>query len=149
MTIDFNHFTPWDALLGGLLIGLGAALLFLGTGRVAGVSGIFGKLVCDRAPDSGWRFAFLAGLVGSGVLWRLLGNPQGAFQQGFETPGAWAVFSVAGLLAGFGARMANGCTSGHGVCGLARLSGRSLVAVPCFMLGGGLAVYLIRHVLGG
>lgn len=148
MTVDFNHFTPWEALSGGLLIGLAAAFLFLTTGRIAGVSGIFGKLVCDQAPDSGWRFAFLSGLVGSGVLWGLLGEPHSVFLQGFETPGAWAALSVAALLVGFGARMANGCTSGHGVCGLARLSGRSLVAVPCFILGGALAVYLTRHVLG-
>ncbi|MCH2219590.1 MAG: YeeE/YedE family protein [Dechloromonas sp.] len=148
MTIDLIHFTPWDALFGGVLVGSGAALLFLGTGRIAGVSGIFGKLVCDQAPDSGWRFAFLLGLVGSGILWAALGDPQGAFQVSLETPGAWAAFCVAGILAGFGARMANGCTSGHGVCGLARLSGRSLVAVPCFMAAGAATVYATRHVFG-
>lgn len=148
MTIDFNHFTPWDALFGGLLIGLAAAVLFLTTGRIAGVSGIFGKLVCDQAPDSGWRFAFLVGLIGSGVLWAWLGVPDSVFSLRPGTPGAWGALCMAGLLAGFGARMANGCTSGHGVCGLARLSARSLVAVPCFMLGGALAVYLMRHVLG-
>lgn len=148
MTIDFTHFTPWYALSGGLLIGLGAALLFLGTGRIAGVSGIFGKLVCDQASDSGWRLAFLSGLVASGVLWNVLASPESVFRLRLETPAAWAAFSVAGLLVGFGARMANGCTSGHGVCGLARLSGRSLVAVPCFMLSAAAAVYLTRHVLG-
>lgn len=150
MHIDIAHFTPWRSLSGGLLIGLAAAVLYLGIGRVAGVSGIFGKLVCDQEEDSGWRLAFLVGLIVAVPLWQLLAPEASlSFRLDIQGPLAWAIFSVAGLLVGFGSRMANGCTSGHGICGLARFSRRSLVAVAGFMVGGMGVVYVIRHVLGG
>lgn len=149
MHIDIVNFTPWRSLSGGVLIGLAAALLYLGIGRVAGVSGIFGKLVCDQEEQSGWRLAFLAGLVVAVPLWQLVA-PEASLglRLDIQGPLAWALFSVAGLLVGFGSRMANGCTSGHGICGLARFSGRSLVAVAGFMVGGMWVVYFIRHVVG-
>lgn len=149
MQVDFASFTPWPSLLGGVLIGLAAALLYLGIGRVAGVSGIFGKLVCDQEPDSGWRFAFLVGLIFSSPLWSALASGASpAYRLHLDGTLSWAIFCVAGLAVGFGSRMANGCTSGHGICGLARFSRRSLVAVLGFMAGGVWAVYLVRHVLG-
>ena len=149
MQVDIASFTPWPALLGGILIGLAAALLYLGVGRIAGVSGIFGKLVCDQAAGSGWRFAFLTGLILSAPLWNALGSgAPPAFRLHLDNPLAWAIFCVAGLAVGFGSRMANGCTSGHGICGLARFSRRSLLAVLTFMTAGMVAVYLVRHWLG-
>lgn len=150
MHIDIVHFTPWRSLSGGLLLGLAATVLYLGIGRAAGVSGIFGKLVCDQAEDSGWRLAFLVGLIVAVPLWQLLAPEVSlGFRLDIHGPLAWALFSVAGLLVGFGSRMANGCTSGHGICGLARFSRRSLVAVTGFMVGGMGVVYVIRHVFGG
>lgn len=149
MHIDIVHFTPWRSLSGGLLLGLAAAVLYLGIGRVAGVSGIFGKLVCDQEENSGWRLAFLVGLIVAAPLWQLMAPatfPE--FRLDIHGPLAWTFFVVAGLLVGFGSRMANGCTSGHGICGLARFSGRSLVAVSGFMVGGIGMVYVIRHVFG-
>ena len=149
MPIDIAHFTPWRSLSGGLLIGLAAAVLYLGIGRVAGVSGIFGKLVCDQEANSGWRLAFLAGLIVAAPLWQLVAPGESVgFRLDIQGPLAWALFSVAGLLVGFGSRMANGCTSGHGICGLARLSRRSLVAVAGFMAGGMGVVYVTRHLVG-
>lgn len=149
MPIDIAHFTPWRSLSGGLLIGLAAAVLYLGIGRVAGVSGIFGKLVCDQEANSGWRLAFLIGLIVAAPLWLLVAPDESlSFRPNIQGPLAWALFSVAGLLVGFGSRMANGCTSGHGICGLARFSSRSLVAVAGFMAGGMGVVYVTRHLVG-
>lgn len=149
MQVDIASFTPWSALLGGVLIGLAAALLYLGVGRIAGVSGIFGKLVCDQEANSGWRFAFLIGLILSAPLWNaLVAETPPAFRLHLDNPHSWAIFCLAGLAVGFGSRMANGCTSGHGICGLARFSRRSLVAVLGFMTGGVWSVYLVRHLLG-
>lgn len=132
-------------LLGGILIGLAASLLLLFNGRVAGISGIVGGLLPPERGDIGWRVAFVAGLVGGGLLLgglfpRVLGAP---VVTGVAVP------VVAGLLVGFGTRLGNGCTSGHGVCGLARGSLRSLVATLTFMATGALTVFLVRHVLGG
>ena len=136
MTIDTSGIAA--ATEGGLLIGLAAGGLYLMTGRVAGISGIFGGLL-TRNPAP-WRIAFIAGLVLAGVGARLMGVgiPAGI--------GAGpAVLAIAGLLVGFGARLGNGCTSGHGVCGLSRLSRRSLVAVGVFMLSAAVTVFIIRH----
>ncbi|HXD40490.1 MAG TPA: YeeE/YedE family protein [Ramlibacter sp.] len=141
MTIDWNHFTPWSSLAGGLLLGLATALFLLLNGRVLGISGILGGLVRPRAGDIGWRLAFVAGLLVAPTLWHLFAQPTP-----FRFEAGWAVLVSAGLLVGWGTRHASGCTSGHGVCGLSRLSPRSLVATLTFMLTGFATVFLVRHV---
>ncbi|NBV15829.1 YeeE/YedE family protein [Janthinobacterium sp.] len=141
MSIDWQHFTPWTALAGGMLIGLAAALLILFNGRIAGISGILGGLLRPRRGDVGWRIAFLAGLVATPLLYRLW-QALPAVQIDAGTP----ALIVAGLLVGVGVRYGAGCTSGHGVCGLSRLSPRSLAATCAFMAAGFLTVYLLRHV---
>ncbi len=140
MSIDWQHFTPWTALAGGMLIGLAAALLILFNGRIAGISGILGGLLRPRRGDVGWRIAFLAGLVATPLLYRLW-QALPAVQIDAGTP----ALIVAGLLVGVGVRYGAGCTSGHGVCGLSRLSPRSLAATCAFMAAGFLTVYLLRH----
>ncbi|MCI0569512.1 MAG: YeeE/YedE family protein [Myxococcaceae bacterium] len=133
------------SLLGGALIGLSAALLLLLNGRIAGISGIAGGLFFPARGEAGWRLAFVGGLVAGGVL--LAAFAPGVFGRGAVVSPALLV--VAGLLVGFGTRLGNGCTSGHGVCGLARGSTRSLVATLTFMAAGALTVFVVRHVLGG
>lgn len=141
MSIDWQHFTPWTALAGGMLIGLAAALLILFNGRIAGISGILGGLLRPRRGDVGWRIAFLAGLVATPLLYRLWqALPTVRIDAGMPA------LIVAGLLVGVGVRYGAGCTSGHGVCGLSRLSPRSLAATCAFMAAGFLTVYLLRHV---
>jgi uncharacterized protein len=142
MTIDWTNFTPLPALLGGLLIGAAAAALLLLNGRILGVSGIVGGLLSPRDGDTSWRLWFVAGLLVPPLLLNLSGTTDGP---GF--PGGLWVVALAGLLVGFGSRMGSGCTSGHGICGMARLSTRSIVATLCFMLTGFLTVYLVRHLL--
>ena len=140
MNIAWQNFTPWASLAGGMLIGLAAALLILFNGRIAGISGILGGLLRPRSGDLGWRIAFLAGLIGTPLLyqvWQAL--PPVQIDAG--TP----ALIVAGLLVGVGVRYGAGCTSGHGVCGLSRLSPRSLAATCAFMGAGFLTVYLLRH----
>ncbi|MCP3101139.1 YeeE/YedE family protein [Myxococcus sp. K15C18031901] len=132
-------------LLGGVLIGVAASLLLLFNGRVAGISGILGGLLAPAPGEAGWRGAFLLGLAGGGVLLALV-RPH-AF--GAPVVPGLGVAVVAGLLVGFGTRLGNGCTSGHGVCGLARGAGRSLVATLVFMATGALTVFVARHVVGG
>jgi len=126
------------ALLGGALIGLAATLMYAGIGRIAGISGILNGAI-EQRDDRGWRVAFLLGLVVAGSLWLAGHGP--APRSGFPLP--WLI--AAGLLVGFGTRLGNGCTSGHGICGLARLSRRSLVAVVVFMGCGMATVYVLRH----
>lgn len=140
MHIDWLHFTPWASLAGGMLIGLAAALLILFNGRIAGISGILGGLLRPRSGDLGWRIAFLAGLIGTPLLYRLW-QALPAVRIDAGTP----ALIVAGLLVGVGVRYGAGCTSGHGVCGLSRLSPRSLAATCAFMAVGFLTVYLLRH----
>ena len=140
MQIDWQHFTPWASLGGGMLIGLAAALLILFNGRIAGISGILAGVLRPRRGDLGWRIAFLAGLLGTPLLyswWHALP----AVQIDAGTPALLA----AGLLVGVGVRYGAGCTSGHGVCGLSRWSLRSLAATGAFMAAGFLTVYLLRH----
>ncbi|MEC7816174.1 MAG: YeeE/YedE family protein [Pseudomonadota bacterium] len=142
--IAWNSFTPISALIGGILIGLAAASFVLLNGRIAGISGILGGLLVPVKGDRGWRVAFLAGLIGAPLLWLFAGDlPAITINAGYPA------LIAAGLLVGIGTRYASGCTSGHGVCGLSRLSPRSLVATPSFMGAGFATVYIIRHLLGG
>jgi len=140
MNIDWASFTPGSALAGGLLIGAASALLLLAGGRVAGISGIVGGLLSGRRGDAGWRLAFLAGLLAAPLAYRLLA-PLPPAHIAADTP----LLLTAGLLVGLGTRYGSGCTSGHGVCGVARLSPRSLAATAAFMLAGALCVYALRH----
>lgn len=143
MTIDWQHFTPWSALAGGALIGLAAAMFVLLNGRIAGISGVLGGLLNPTRGDIGWRIAFVAGLVGAPLAYRLfdaLPVPQ--------IDAGTSALVLAGLLVGVGTRYGAGCTSGHGVCGLSRLSPRSLVATLAFMGAGFATVFVVRHVVG-
>ena len=133
--IDMVAFTPWSALIGGVLIGLSAAVLMLGSGRVAGVSGIFGRLP-EMGSDLVWRVVFLAGLVAGAWLTAQMGWIDGQVRPGFTGPYAWVGLVVAGLAVGVGTRFGGGCTSGHGICGMSRFSVRSIVAVLVFMVVG-------------
>lgn len=143
MLIDWTHFTPWSALIGGVLLGLASALFVLLHGRILGISGIVGGLLRPRAGDTGWRLAFVLGmLVAPGVYWLFAGATAPRIDA------SWGAVVAAGLLVGVGTRYGSGCTSGHGVCGLSRLSPRSLVATLAFMGAGFLTVFLVRHVLG-
>jgi uncharacterized protein len=142
MIIDWTHFTPGAALAGGALIGLAAAWLLLIDGRILGASGLLGGLIPPGAGDWQWRLAALLGLIVAPSLAALL------FASPRPTIAANPLILIAaGLAVGFGTRLANGCTSGHGVCGLARLSPRSLAATATFMAAGFLIVFLIRHVI--
>ncbi len=142
MTIDWNHFTPWASLAGGVLLGLASALFILFNGRVLGISGILGGLLRPRAGDAGWRIAFIAGLLAAPAVWSLFAAP--VVPRIDATP---AFLVVAGLLVGWGTRYGSGCTSGHGVCGLSRMSPRSLVATLAFMGTGFATVFVMRHLL--
>lgn len=139
-----HDFTPLSGLIGGALIGLAAALLMLLTGRLAGVSGILGGAL-TAGSDRPWRLAFIAGLIVAAVAAPLFGAPSPAHLASSNL----VLFSVAGLLVGFGSRMGNGCTSGHGVCGFARLSTRSIAATLTFMVVAGITVAIVRHGFGG
>ena len=142
MLIDWTHFTPWTALAGGVLLGLASALFVLLNGRILGISGIVGGLLRPRAGDMGWRLAFLLGmLVAPGLYWLVVGPTQPRIDA------TWGMVVMAGLLVGVGTRYGSGCTSGHGVCGLSRMSPRSLVATLAFMGAGFVTVFLIRHAL--
>lgn len=143
MQIDWLHFTPLASLGGGILIGLAAAFLLLANGRIAGVSGIAGGLLRPARGDIGWRLAFLLGLVCAPLTWLVFGAMPPA--QIDHSP---ALLTVAGLLVGIGTRYGSGCTSGHGVCGISRLSPRSLAATGCFVLAGFVTVFVMRHVIG-
>lgn len=142
MLIDWNHFTPWASLLGGILLGLAASLFILVNGRILGISGIVGGLLMPRGGDAAWRLAFVLGLVVAPSVYTLFAGPVLA-----TVDASWATLIVAGLLVGVGTRYGAGCTSGHGVCGLSRLSPRSLVATLSFMGAGFAVVFVIRHLL--
>ena len=139
------NFTPVSAAIGGGLIGLAAALLMLFTGRIAGISGILAGCLASGTRDKGWRIAFIAGLV----LAPLTASVVGYSVPSPQMPASWGMIVVAGLLVGFGTRLSGGCTSGHGVCGIARLSARSVTATAVFMGTAVVVVALSRHVLGG
>ncbi len=141
-----HNLTPFSGLLGGAMIGLAAAMLMLLTGRIAGISGIFGGLLTSDANDRGWRIAFIAGLIAAPLLSSFF---TGAALPSPAMPASLIVIVIAGLLVGFGSRMGGGCTSGHGVCGTARLSTRSLVATAVFMATAIITVAVVRHMIGG
>ncbi len=142
--IAWNSFTPWSALVGGLLIGLAAASFILLNGRIAGISGILGGLLAPRSGEIGWRIAFILGLIVAPAAWLMM-----AELPAIRIEADYPAIIAAGLLVGIGTRYGSGCTSGHGVCGLSRLSPRSLTATLCFMATGFVTVYLLRHVFGG
>lgn len=142
MNIAWNTFTPYTALAGGALIGLAAAIFVLFNGRIAGISGIVAGLLRPVAGGIGWRVAFLAGMVGAPVVYAAL-----APLPPVHIDADWGALVAAGLLVGVGTRYGAGCTSGHGVCGLSRLSLRSLVATLAFMGAGFATVYVVRHLL--
>lgn len=144
MSIDWVSFTPWSALAGGALIGLAAAIFALANGRVAGISGLLGSLLQRNAEGRGEKVAFVVGLLLAPLLWGLFRALPAVH---FEVGSLGLI--VAGLLVGIGTRYGSGCTSGHGVCGLSRLSPRSLVATLCFMASGFATVFVLRHLLGG
>ena len=137
------NFTPVSAAIGGVLIGLSALLLMLLTGRIAGISGIFAGLLGLGTNDKGWRAAFVAGLI----LAPLVAGALGYAMPSPQMPASWGVVIAAGLLVGFGTRLAGGCTSGHGICGIARLSVRSMTATAIFMIAALVVVAFTRHVL--
>jgi uncharacterized protein len=139
------NFSPISAAIGGALIGLAAVLLMLFNGRIAGVTGIADGLVNPRTDDRLWRIAFIVGLIAAPLAAALVGHAVPMPQM----PASYAVIAVAGLLVGFGTRLGNGCTSGHGICGIARLSPRSVVATLVFMIAAIVVVALMRHVIGG
>ncbi len=140
-----ENFTPLSSTLGGAILGLGAALMLLGLGRIAGISGIFGGLLLRKAGDVAWRVAFVLGLVLGGALMFQLAPAM--FSVSIER--SLLTIVMAGLFVGFGTRMGNGCTSGHGVCGISRLSPRSMIATATFMVTGALTVFFATHVFGG
>jgi uncharacterized membrane protein YedE/YeeE len=142
MLIDWNHFTPWASLGGGILLGLASAAFILLNGRILGISGIVGGLFRPRSGDVSWRLSFVLGMLVAPLLYAtFVGLPPVRIDAG------WATLLAAGMLVGFGTRYGSGCTSGHGVCGLSRLSPRSLVATLAFMFAGFVTVYLMRHAL--
>ncbi|HSV34983.1 MAG TPA: YeeE/YedE family protein [Ramlibacter sp.] len=143
MNIAWTHFTPWASLAGGILLGLASALFILLNGRILGISGILGGLLRPRKNDIGWRVSFLLGLLAAPAAYLLFATPAAP-----RIDAGWAALVAAGLLVGVGTRYAAGCTSGHGVCGLSRLSPRSMVATATFMAAGFVTVFLARHAFG-
>ena len=143
MTLDWTHFTPIPALIGGLLIGVAAAILVLGNGRITGISGILGGLWLSPKTDRAWRIAFLLGMFAAPWVYGLF-----ATRPDISIDASWLTIIVAGLLVGVGTLFASGCTSGHGVCGLSRGSPRSLVATLSFMGAGFVTVFVVRHLIG-
>ncbi len=143
MSVDWNAFTPWSALAGGVLIGIAAAMFALLNGRIAGISGVIGGLLKPTPGDVAWRAAFVVGLLSAPLVYSLF-----AVLPELHIAAPSGTLVLAGLLVGIGTRYGSGCTSGHGVCGLSRLSPRSLVATGTFMGAGFVTVYVIRHLLG-
>jgi uncharacterized protein len=140
MTIDWNAFSPWSALAGGALIGVAAGLFALLNGRIAGISGIIGSLYRPSGGDIGWRIAFIAGLAGAPLVYLLFST-----LPALQIDAGYGALLFAGFLVGIGTRYGAGCTSGHGVCGISRLSPRSVVATLLFMTTGVVTVYALRH----
>ena len=145
MMIDWSHFTPWSAISGGVLLGIASALFILANGRILGISGIVGGLLPPKLGDTGWRIAFLAGMFAAPWVFLLLAPADFISLPRIQANTITTV--IAGLLVGIGTRYASGCTSGHGVCGLSRLSPRPLVATLSFMGAGFGTVLIIRHLI--
>jgi len=145
MVIDWAHFTPWASLIGGIVLGLASAIFILFNGRILGISGILGGLLSPRAGDIGWRVSFFLGMAAAPTVFALLA-PAG-FLSAPRIDAGYGLIVVAGLLVGLGTRYGSGCTSGHGVCGLSRLSPRSLVATLTFMGAGFATVLVVRHLI--
>lgn len=143
MQIDWIHFTPWLSLCGGILLGLASAAFILINGRILGISGILGGLLSPRMGDIGWRVAFLLGLATAPIAMTYLKSTEVLVAPRIEA--GYLAIAAAGLLVGFGTRYGSGCTSGHGVCGLSRLSPRSLASTFIFMGLGFLVVYVFHH----
>jgi uncharacterized membrane protein YedE/YeeE len=143
MLIDWNNFSPWTALAGGVLIGIASALFVLFNGRIAGICGIVGGLFRPQANDVYWRLAFIAGLIVAPLIWLLFGP-----LPTIEVDASNSLLVITGLIVGISTRYGSGCTSGHGVCGISRLSPRSFIATLAFMFAGFLTVYVTRHILG-
>ncbi|MDX1915749.1 MAG: YeeE/YedE family protein [Methylophilus sp.] len=142
MMIDWQHFTPVSALLGGALIGIAASILILCNGRIAGISGIIGGLIKATLAERIWRIAFIVGLISAALIWQLFtALPE------ITISTSSGLLILSGLIVGFGTRLGSGCTSGHGICGISRLSLRSIVATLTFMLTGFATVYVMRHLL--
>ena len=142
MHIEWNEFTPTLSLIGGSLIGLAAVILLLGNGRIAGIIGIIAGILKPSRGDYAWRLAFVIGLLASPIAYQTLAPLPAS-----NIDASWLSLAIAGLCVGIGTRLGSGCTSGHGVCGIARLSMRSVVATLLFMGSGFLTVFIIRHVL--
>lgn len=143
MSIDWASFTPGSAAIGGVIIGIAVAMFAFVNGRIAGVSGVVGGLLRPAPGDLAWRLAFVAGLIAAPVVYAIVAaSPPVVIEAGYPT------LVVAGLLVGIGTRYGAGCTSGHGVCGISRLSPRSIVATLSFMAAGFATVFLARHILG-
>lgn len=142
MTIDWASFTPWTAISGGLLIGVAAAVFILFNGRIAGISGIVGGLLKPQRDDSLWRVLFIAGMLLAPLAWLVF-----ARLPSIQIDAGYPLLVLAGLIVGISTRYGAGCTSGHGVCGISRLSPRSIVATLAFMGTGFLTVFIVRHLL--
>ena len=145
MNIDWAHFTPFASLTGGIILGLASAIFILVNGRILGISGILGGLLPPKAGDTTWRVAFILGMLAAPTVFHAVVPAQYITAPRIDAT-EWMVIA-AGLLVGIGTRYASGCTSGHGVCGLSRLSPRSLVATLTFMGAGFVMVYVLRHIL--
>jgi len=145
MSIDWTNFTPWASLTGGIILGVASAIFILINGRVLGISGILGGLMPPKVGDTTWRIAFMLGLFAAPTVFHALVPAEYITAPRINATDMMVV--AAGLLVGIGTRYASGCTSGHGVCGLSRLSPRSLLATASFMSAGFVMVYVLRHVL--
>ena len=145
MTIDWANFTPWMSLGGGILLGIASAVFILINGRILGISGILGGLLAPKTGDVGWRIAFVLGMLAAPITMSLL-TPDD-FISAPRIDADYVMIVIAGLLVGYGTRLGSGCTSGHGVCGLSRLSPRSMVATGIFMAAGFAIVFVIRHLI--
>jgi uncharacterized membrane protein YedE/YeeE len=145
MNIDWAHFTPFASLAGGVILGVASAIFILVNGRILGISGILGGLLPPKAGDTTWRVAFILGMLAAPTVFHAVVPAQYITAPRIDASD-WMVIA-AGLLVGIGTRYASGCTSGHGVCGLSRLSPRSLVATLSFMGAGFVMVYVLRHIL--
>ena len=143
MFIDWNQFTPWSALAGGVLLGIASALFILLNGRIAGICGIVGGLYSPQRNDIAWRIAFILGLMLAPLAWSLIDT-----LPNIDIKASNSLLVISGLIVGISTRYGSGCTSGHGVCGISRLSPRSIVATLAFMGTGFLTVYIMRHILG-